>query len=183
MPMKPHAAAAAIAVLMLAAGARAYADPAGTPAPAASAQSAQVVSAPTSTTPSAPNAPNEAVAAEARAAKAMAAQAIATLEGTSAQVRTLLRRARARGIRGEIACVDEGLSRADVAMRNAREDAAAAQNAYAQGNVVDARKANDRVTRARDNARIAASAASACIQPPERTSGTQVRVVMAAPST
>ena len=176
MPMRPHAAAAAIAVFMLAAGARAYADPASTPAPAASAQS---VSAQTS---GAPNVPNDAVAAEARAAKNLAAQAIATLETTSAQVRALLRRARARGIRDEIACVDEGLSRADVAMRNAREDATAAQNAYAQGNVADARRANDRVTRARDNARIAASAASACIQPQARTSGTQVRVVMVAPS-
>jgi hypothetical protein len=178
--MRPHAAAAAIAVFMLAAGARAYADPASTPAPAASAQSAsaQSVSAQTGGTASVPN---EAVAAEARAAKAMASQAIATLDATAAQVRTLLRKARARGMRDEIACVDEGLSRADVAMRNAREDAVAAQNAYAQGNVVDARKANDRVARARDNARIAASAASACIQPPARTSGTQVRVVMDAP--
>ena len=175
MPMKPHAAAAAIAVFMLAAGARAYADPASTAAPVAS---APVVTAQASSTP---NVPNDAVAAEARAAKAIAAQAIATLEATSAQVRTLLRRARARGSRDEIACVDEGLSRADVAMRNAREDAATAQNAYAQGNVVDARKANDRVTRARDAARIAASAASACIQPSARTSGTQVRIVMDGP--
>ena len=161
--MRPHVAGAAIAVLVLVAGARAYADPAGAPIAGASAQTSE---------------PSANVVNEARAAKSAAFEAIAAIDRAAGHVRILLRRARSGGTRDEIACVDEGLSRSDVALRRARIEAAAAQEAYAQGNVQDARKANERVRRAREDARYASAAADACFGPPPRTTATQVRVVV-----
>ena len=176
--MRPHVAGAAIVVFALVAGARAYADPAGVPATGAS---VQTVSVQTSAAPTASNASstsNANVVSEAHAAKSAAFEAVSSIDRAASHVRSLLRRARAGGTRDEIACVDEGLSRSDVALRRARTEAAAAQEAYAQGNVVEARKANDRVLRARDDAKRAASAADACFAPPARTTPTQVRVVV-----
>jgi len=122
-----------------------------------------------------------AIAAESRAAQAAAAGAIASMEATAARVRVMLRRARARGHRDEIACVDEGLSRADVAVRHAREEAKVAADAYARPDVAEARRAMTRVMLERDAARNAASVADACFAgdaSPGKTAGTQVSVLV-----
>jgi hypothetical protein len=119
------------------------------------------------------------VDAEARAARAAASEALAVMETTAARVRTLLRRARTQGQKAEIACVDEALSRADVATRRARDDAKAAQEAFARADVIEARRAGDRVTRAREMVRRVAATADACfVDDRASATGTQVRVVV-----
>ncbi len=88
-------------------------------------------------------------------------------------------------MRDEIVCVDEGLSRADVATRHAREEARVAADAYARGEIAEARHAMEWVNRAREASRSAAAVADACFVDEAATksasaNGTQVRMVVAA---
>jgi hypothetical protein len=162
--MTPHRLGAALAVLVLCAGARASADPA-------------VAAAPTGETKGETQTSLE---NEVRAAKATADQAIASMDSTAWRVRRLLRKARANGVRAEIACVDDGLSRADVALRVARDEWRNALDAFTRGDMDGARRSMLRLERAREGSRAAATSADGCFvdQAASSVTGTQVRLIL-----
>jgi hypothetical protein len=92
---------------------------------------------------------------EAGQAHIHAQAAIATMAERATLLMRMLREARAeRRPRPEVSCVDEALTRADVAVRRAREDADRAAVAYERGDLLEARAAvaaidaRDRLSRA-----------------------------------
>ena len=99
-------------------------------------------------------------------ARAEAHATLAAIDESARTMRDLLRAVRKRGKRAEIACVDEALSRTDVASRRARDDAAAVVAARARGDADDARAAERRLLLMRDAARVAVRQGRACVAPP-----------------
>lgn len=106
---------------------------------------------------------------------------VAAMDATSEQVRQLLRKARAQKSTRGVACLDEALTRVDVALRTGREEARLTREALRAG---DARMADvhfARVMRLHEMSRSAASIGRACAAGPEAlpvVEGTTVRVVV-----
>jgi hypothetical protein len=99
----------------------------------------------------------------------------------SRRVRDMLRDARKRGTRRQVACVDDALSRADVARRAARTQASEALAAYERSDLTSARAARARVVELDEAQRLAVRDGAACLPRPvaERvTPGTVVHVVV-----
>lgn len=99
---------------------------------------------------------------EARAARAHVDASLAQMRATSLRVREQLRAARKRGTAHQIACVDEALSRSDVALRRAREHGDEAMAAYGRGDVDAARAALRRVAEVKESQRSAAATGTSC---------------------
>src|SRR3954469_5262763 len=99
---------------------------------------------------------------EATRARGEIESTIAVMAGRAQWVRSLLRDARRRGTPAQIACLDEALSRADVAVRRAREHADASLAAYGDGNVEAARQQRMHVVEHRLAQEVAARDALAC---------------------
>jgi hypothetical protein len=153
--MRAHGASAALVALTLCAGARASADPV-----------------PATGTP-------EALVVEARTAHQVATAAVAALDAAATRARVLLRRARTRGVRREIACADEVLSRADVGARRGRDESAVADEAYRHADVATARRAMEHIAQVRASVSEAEVTARACIADVSPVpTGTQVRVTV-----
>jgi len=153
--MRPAALVAALAAI----SACALASPA--------ARADEAAPAPLPTTGAAPSKDGEGHEAESRAARAKIARAeldsvIGSMRATSRRVRELLRSTRLRGTKAQIACVDEALSRSDVALRTAREAAEVAAAAHARGDLDAARDAERRVAELREAARLAARDGARC---------------------
>jgi septal ring factor EnvC (AmiA/AmiB activator) len=85
---------------------------------------------------------------------------------TSRSVRELLRTTRKRGTEQQIKCVDESLSRVDVAAREARAKAADARAADARGDSAAARAAKQRIGELAAAVRLASRDANRCVPPP-----------------
>lgn len=98
------------------------------------------------------------------------------MRATSLRVRDDLRLTRRRGTRLQIVCVDQALSRADVATRRARETADEVLSAYGRGELELARVARRRFAEIRESQRIAARDGASC-------SAAQTPVPQAAPAT
>jgi len=88
--------------------------------------------------------------------------ALAQMRATSLRVREQLRTARKRGTRPQITCVDEALSRSDVAVRRARELGDEVMAAYAVGDVDMGRAKLRRLAELKEAQRLVASAATSC---------------------
>jgi hypothetical protein len=91
---------------------------------------------------------------------------LARMAKTSKSVRDLLRTARTRGTETQIKCVDESLSRVDVATREARAKAGEARAANARGDDATARAARQRVGELAETVRFASRDAERCMPPP-----------------
>jgi hypothetical protein len=109
--------------------------------------------------------------------------AFAQMRATSFRVREQLRTTRKRGTAPQITCVDEALSRSDVALRRARELGDEALAAYGRGEVDEARAGLRRVAEMKEVQRVAASAATSCtpsaVVLPTQTNTTTVRLEIA----
>ena len=121
---------------------------------------------------------NVAEATEVTEARAQIDATVAQMRATSLRVRDDLRIARRRGTRQQIACVDEALSRADVAVRRGRELGDEVLTAYARGDADGARAARRRLVELREAQRLAAADGSACAPRPTlvATSGVTVKL-------
>ena len=84
------------------------------------------------------------------------------MKSTALRVREDLRYTRRRGTKVQIACVDEALSRADVASRRARLAGDEALVAYGRGEVEQARAALRRLVEIRESQRLAARDGAQC---------------------
>jgi hypothetical protein len=104
--------------------------------------------------------------------------AVASIEGAAQRMRQLLRRARARGSAAETACANEGLSRVDVALRNAREHARLAREAWAKGDARTSQRELYLVGVCREAARSAAGVADSCIGEAQKHDDTSVKVIV-----
>jgi hypothetical protein len=104
--------------------------------------------------------------AEVVEARAQVEATIAQMRATSLRVRDQLRTTRRRGTKQQITCVDEALSRSDVALRRAREMGDEALAAYAHGDVPAARAARSRLVEIKEAQRVAAAAGSSCAARP-----------------
>jgi hypothetical protein len=100
--------------------------------------------------------------AEMAAARADVDGALRAMRATSLRVREMLRDARKRGTKQQIACLDEALSRSDVALRHARASGDGALAAYARGDLDEARVQLARVAEWREAQRLAARDGAAC---------------------
>ncbi len=118
--------------------------------------------------------------AEARAAATQADALVVAMDASSEHVRRLLRRARTQKLTRAVGCLDEALSRVDVALRVAREEARGARDAAREGDAVLARAHLARVARLREMARAGASGGEMCAAGPELQpfEGTSVRVIV-----
>ena len=96
------------------------------------------------------------------AARSHVEAALVQMRATSFRVRDQLRTARKRGTPPQIACVDEALSRSDVALRRARELGDEATAAYGRGEVGEARAALRRLAETKEMQRAAAATATSC---------------------
>lgn len=105
------------------------------------------------------------VPSEAERARSEIEGTIAGMRGRAQWVRGLLRDARRRGTSAQIACLDEALSRADVAVRRARENGDASIAAYADGHVDVAREQRRHVVEHHQAQVAAARDALACAPP------------------
>lgn len=121
-----------------------------------------------------------AVIREAAGARAEIDSTLAVMHGVSHHVRDQLRLTRKRGTATQITCVDEALSRSDVAVRRAKDAGDDALAAYARGDVENARALRRRVDELRDVQRSAARDGAACTPSPPRAarSVTTVKVVI-----
>jgi hypothetical protein len=117
----------------------------------------------------------EPAGAEAARAAAEARALLATIQSDARVAREALEIARARGRRSEVRCADESLSRADVALRAAREDETEVDGAVAARRWAAVLPALERVRRraaASHEARVLAmtcSATAATALPNDRT--------------
>lgn len=91
---------------------------------------------------------------------------LARMAKTSKSVREMLRTARKRGNEQQIKCVDELLSRVDVASREARAKTAEARTAESRGDSAGARAAKRRIGELAEAVRLASRDANRCIPPP-----------------
>jgi hypothetical protein len=101
------------------------------------------------------------------------------MRAVSLRVRDDLRVTRRRGTKVQITCVDQALSRADVATRRARETGDEIFTAYGHGDLEVARAARRRLVEIRESQRIAArdgASCSAAQTPIAQTSPTTVTV-------
>ena len=118
---------------------------------------------------------------EAHRARAEMNGTLAGMTSASRQVREMLREARRRGVKPEVLCLDETLSRADVARRSARVQAAEALDAYVRSDVALARVARHRVAELAAVQRIAVRDANVCVPHPaveKPPPGTFVRITI-----
>jgi hypothetical protein len=117
-------------------------------------------------------------AGELTESRAQVDASLVQMRATSMRVREQLRTARKRGTRLQITCVDEALSRSDVALRRARELGDEAVTAYARGDADAARAAMRRMSELKEAQRAAAASATACSPAPivVATSGTTVKL-------
>ncbi|MBS2014375.1 MAG: hypothetical protein JST00_15920 [Deltaproteobacteria bacterium] len=99
---------------------------------------------------------------EIKQARAEIDAVLGEMRATSQRLREQLRAARQKGTRAQITCVDESLSRVDVALRTAKDAAGTSLRAYADKDVWSARDARRRMVEWRDAARIAAREGSSC---------------------
>lgn len=88
------------------------------------------------------------------------------------------RKARAMRVPEALACTNEALSRADVALRRAREDLSRLSAAWSDGDVGSARAALLTIRSRATASQEAAARASWCVQPEVRVSGEKTRVTM-----
>lgn len=95
-------------------------------------------------------------------ARAQIEATLAQMRATSLRVRDDLRATRKRGTKLQITCVDEALSRSDVALRRARELGDAIVAAYARDDLDAARAARRRLSELREAQRQAATTAASC---------------------
>ena len=86
----------------------------------------------------------------------------AQMAASAFHIREDLRLTRKRGSKDQIACVDQALSRADVATRRVRETGEDTMNAYARGDIDDARAALRRVLELRELGRLASISSAHC---------------------
>jgi hypothetical protein len=115
--------------------------------------------------------------ADAASIRAELGSALGTMSGNATRLRRALHDARARNDRDRIACASDGLSRADAALRAARERARAAEGALARGDEGTARVELSVVLSAREASRAATASVDACFAfgAPEPTEVTTVR--------
>ena len=106
--------------------------------------------------------PDEAAAEEVKAARAEIDSVLGEMRATSQRVRDQLRATRLRGSREQITCVNESLSRADVALRTAKESADTSLKAYVENDLWVARDSRRKMREWRDAQRIAARDGFAC---------------------
>jgi hypothetical protein len=125
-------------------------------------------------TPTAARADEGSSPSEIAAARAQIDAALVQMRATSARVRDQLRTTRKRGTSRQITCVDEALSRSDVALRRARDVGGDVLAAYARDDVDTARATLRRLAELKEAQRLAAAGASSCAP---------VRVALATPST
>ena len=131
----------------------------------ATATSARADDAPSSS-PSPGQSPGQREALEVRDARADIGATLGQMRMTSLRVRDQLRTARKRGTRAQISCVDEALSRSDVALRRAREASDAALGAYGRGDLDTARPARRRLMEAYFAQTLAAKDGASCAPSP-----------------
>ena len=114
------------------------------------------------------------------AARSQVEAALVQMRATSFRVREQLRTARKRGTPPQITCVDEALSRSDVAFRRARELGDEATAAYGRGEVFEARAVLRRLAETKEMQRVAAATATSCtpntVVLPTPTNTTTVRL-------
>jgi hypothetical protein len=91
---------------------------------------------------------------------------IGRMRETSRSVRELLRTARKRGTKQQVACVDEALSRVDVAARAAREQALELRAAEQRADGDGAHAARQQIARLAEAVRLASAGARKCMPPP-----------------
>lgn len=103
---------------------------------------------------------------EALRAAAEAHTLLSAMQGDTRVAREALVLARARGRREEVRCADESLSRADVALRNARDDAAEIAQAVAVRQWSSALAAFERLRRRASASHEARVLATTCSAPP-----------------
>jgi hypothetical protein len=106
---------------------------------------------------------------------------VARMTSASRHVREMLRDARKRGTKRQIACLDEALSRADVASRTAREQMSESLASYARSDLAAARSARARVAELDEAQRLAVRDGGACVPKPATETivpGTFVRVTI-----
>jgi hypothetical protein len=108
------------------------------------------------------NAKQAPLAEEVKAARAEIDSVLGEMRATSRRVRDQLRATRLRGTREQITCVDEALSRADVSVRTAKDNADLALRAYAENDVDTARDALRKMKEWRQAQRIAAKDGASC---------------------
>ena len=101
-------------------------------------------------------------APEVREARVEVESTLGQMRATSLRVRDQLRTARKRGTKQQITCVDQSLSRSDVALRRARETGDEVLGAYARGDVDGARAARHRLLEIRQAQRLAAAEGTSC---------------------
>jgi hypothetical protein len=104
--------------------------------------------------------------------------AVASIEGVARRVRAVLRRARTRGTSEQIACANEGLSRVDVALRNAREHARLSREAAAKGDSSSVRRELALLRVCAETARGAEGATDSCWTDAQTRDDTSVRVIV-----
>lgn len=113
-------------------------------------------------TPSAARADEGSSETERASARAQIDAALVQMRATSGRVRDQLRTTRKRGNSRQITCVDEALSRSDVALRHARDVGSDVLAAYARDDVETARAALRRLAELKEAQRLAAVSASSC---------------------
>jgi len=99
---------------------------------------------------------------EVASARSQIDASLAQMRATSLRVRDQLRTARKRGTRAQITCVDEALSRSDVAFRRARELGDETLAAYARSDLDGARASLRRLAELKESQRLAATSATSC---------------------
>jgi len=97
-----------------------------------------------------------------RAARASLNAIYAEMRMTSVRVREQLRVVRRRGTRSQVLCVDEALSRADVALRRARTLGDELLEAYGRGDLASVRSARGQLEELRSLTRFAGAQATKC---------------------
>ncbi len=109
-----------------------------------------------------------------------ASTALSAMNGNSARVRTMLRKARAERRVGQARCVDAALSRVDAALRSGRDEDRFLEAALVRGDVPSARRALAAMLGYREATRVASLDADACISVVDVVpgDGTVVKVVV-----
>lgn len=118
---------------------------------------------------------------EAALARAELDATLARMTAASRRVRDMLRVARKHGTKRQVVCLDEALSRTDVAHRAAREQALDAVAAYTRSDVTSARAARTRVLELDEAQRLALRDGVACaprVVASPVMPGTTVRVIV-----
>ena len=118
-------------------------------------------------------------ASEAATARGEMQFTLATMRDRAKSLQDRLRLARRRGFVAEIACLDRALSRADVAVRRAREEEEASIAAYARGAIVPARLARSHVFVLANEQSFVIRDALACGSSLAEASGTRVSLDVA----